>query len=139
MFLAGFILAGLDYRYKWLQVPQWLNYTGIVLFILSYALYAEVLRENAYLSRTISVATGQKLIDKGLYGIVRHPMYTATIFLFISMPLVLGSFISFFIFLIYPFLIAYRAVNEEKFLVKELEGYDKYLLKVKYRFIPFIW
>ena len=139
MFLAGFILAGLDYRYKWLQVPQWLNYTGIVLFILSYALYAEVLRENAYLSRTISVATGQKVIDKGLYGIVRHPMYTATIFLFISMPLVLGSFISFFIFLIYPFLIAYRAVNEEKFLVKELEGYDKYLLKVKYRFIPFIW
>ena len=139
MFLIGFILAGLDYRYKWLQVPSWLSYVAIAIFVLSYLMYAEVLRENAYLSRTIGVQEGQKVVDTGLYGIVRHPMYTATIFLFISMPLVLGSFVSFFVFLIYPILITFRAINEEKLLAKELDGYSDYLKKVKYRFIPFIW
>ena len=139
MFLVGFIIAGLDYRYKWIELPKWTLYVAVVLFILSYILYAEVLRENAYLSRTIKVQENQKVVDTGLYGIVRHPMYTATIILFLSMPLILGSLISFFIFLAYPILIGFRAVNEEKVLIKELEGYDEYIKKVKYRFIPFIW
>lgn len=139
MFLVGFILAGLDYRYNWLQVPEWLTYLAVVIFILSYFLYALVLKENTYLSRTIGVREGQKVVDTGVYGIVRHPMYTATIFLFISMPLILGSFVSFFIFLLYPILIGFRAVNEEKFLLNELEGYSEYLKKVKYRFIPYIF
>ena len=139
MFLVGFIIAGLDYRYKWIELPKWTLYVSVVLFILSYILYAEVLRENAYLSRTIKVQENQKVVDTGLYGIVRHPMYTATIILFLSMPLILGSLISFFIFLAYPILIGFRAVNEEKVLIKELEGYDEYIKKVKYRFIPFIW
>ena len=139
MFVAGFVVAGLDYRFKWLVVDQTVSYVGAGLFILAYLLYAEVLRENTYLSRTIEVQEGQKVIDKGLYGIVRHPMYTATIILFLSMPLILGSWISFFIFLIYPILIAFRAVNEEKVLLKELKGYEEYTKKVKYRFIPFIW
>lgn len=139
MFLAGFIVSGLDYRYKWIELPDWTLYVSVALFILSYILYAEVLRENAYLSRTIKVQENQKVVDTGLYGIVRHPMYTATIILFLSMPIILGSLISFFIFLIYPILIGFRAVNEEKVLIKELEGYDEYIKKVKYRFIPFIW
>ena len=139
MFIAGFVMAGLDYRFRWLVMDQTLSYIGVGLFIFAYILYAEVLRENAYLSRTIEVKEGQKVIDTGLYGIVRHPMYTATIILFLTMPLILGSWISFFIFLIYPVLIAIRAVNEEKVLAKELEGYDSYLKKVKYRLIPFIW
>lgn len=139
MFLVGFIIAGLDYRYKWIELPKWTLYVSVVLFILSYILYAEVLRENAYLSRTIKVQENQKVVDTGLYGIVRHPMYTAIIILFLSMPLILGSLISFFIFLAYPILIGFRAVNEEKVLIKELEGYDEYIKKVKYRFIPFIW
>lgn len=139
MFVAVFIVAGLDYRYSWLEIPKWITYVGIVLFLLAYIMYAEVLRENAYLSRTIKVQENQKVIDTGLYGIVRHPMYSATIVLFLAMPLILGSLISFFIMLIYPFLIGYRAINEEKFLTKELEGYEEYTKKVKYRLIPFIW
>jgi protein-S-isoprenylcysteine O-methyltransferase Ste14 len=139
MFVAVFIVAGLDYRYSWLEIPNWITYVGIVLFLLAYIMYAEVLRENAYLSRTIKVQENQKVVDTGLYGIVRHPMYSATIVLFLAMPLILGSLISFFIMLIYPFLIGYRAINEEKFLTKELEGYEEYTKKVKYRLIPFIW
>ena len=139
IFLAGFIVAGLDYRFKWIELPQWTLYVSVVLFILSYLLYAEVLRENAYLSRTIQVQENQKVVDSGLYGIVRHPMYSATIILFLSMPIILGSIISFFIFLPYPILIGFRAVNEEKVLIKELDGYDQYIKKVKYRLIPFIW
>ena len=139
MFIVGFILAGLDYRYKWLAMPQLVTYIACVLFLLAYLMWAEVLRENTYLSRTIEVQEGQKVIDKGLYGIVRHPMYTATIILFLSMPLILGSIIAFGIMLIYPVLIGFRAVNEEKVLIKELEGYEEYTKKVKYRFIPFIW
>jgi protein-S-isoprenylcysteine O-methyltransferase Ste14 len=139
MFVAGFIIAGLDYRYKWLVIDEWVTYVATALFILSYILYAEVLRENTYLSRTIKVEENQKVIDTGLYGIVRHPMYTATIILFLSMPLILGSLISFFIFLIYPIIIGYRAVNEEKLLINELSGYKEYTQKVKYRLIPFIW
>ena len=139
MFFAGFIVAGLDYRFKWIELPPWTLYVSVILFLLAYLLYAEVLRENVYLSRTIQVQENQKVVDTGLYGIVRHPMYTATIILFLSMPLILGSLISFFIFLIYPVLIAIRAINEEKLLIKELEGYDEYMKKVKYRFIPFIW
>ena len=139
MFFAGFIVAGLDYRFKWIELPPWTLYVSVILFLLAYLLYAEVLRENVYLSRTIQVQENQKVVDTGLSGIVRHPMYTATIILFLSMPLILGSLISFFIFLIYPVLIAIRAINEEKLLIKELEGYDEYMKKVKYRFIPFIW
>ena len=139
MFVGGFVLAGLDYRFNWLSFPEVLTYIGVFFFLLAYLLYAEVLRENTYLSRTIKVSENQKVVDTGLYGIVRHPMYTATIILFLSMPLILGSFISLLIFLPYPFLIAYRAINEEKVLLKELEGYEEYTKKVKYRFIPYIW
>ena len=139
MFIAGFIIAGLDYKNNWFQLPSIVTYISSFVFLLSYIMWAEVLRENTYLSRTIQVQEDQKVVDTGLYGIVRHPMYTATIFLFSSMPLVLGSLISFFIFLIYPILISIRIVNEEKFLEKELNGYIEYKQKVKYRLIPFIW
>ena len=139
MFIVGFVIAGLDYRYKWLVVDEIVTYIGVGFFIFAYILYAEVLRENTYLSRTIEVQEGQKVIDNGLYGIVRHPMYTSTIILFLAMPLILGSWLSFFIFLLYPILIAFRAINEEKVLSKELIGYNEYMKKVRYRFIPFIW
>ncbi len=139
MFLAGFIIAGLNYRYEWIILPNIVVIIGSILFLLSYLMYAEVLRENAYLLRTIEVEKDQKLVDTGLYGIVRHPMYAATIVLFLSMPLILGSIISFLIFLIYPFIIAKRIKNEEEVLTKELEGYSKYKDKVKYRLIKFIW
>lgn len=139
MFLSGFIVSGLNYRFGWLELPNIIVIIASVIFIISYLVYAEVLRENAFLSRTIEVQKGQKVIDRGLYGIVRHPMYTATIFLFLSMPLILGSFISFIIFLIYPFIIIKRLKNEEKVLEKELKGYKEYKKKVKYRLIPFIW
>ena len=118
MFIGGFIVAGLDFRYKWFILPQYITYIFSIVFILAYLMWAEVLRENTYLSRTIKVEENQKVIDKGLYGIVRHPMYTATILLFLSMPLVLGSLISFFIFLLYPILIIFRIIYEEKLLVK---------------------
>lgn len=139
MFIAGFIIAGLDFRYSWLKLPSFISYIAIALFLLSYIMWAEVLRENTFLSRTIKVTENQKVIDTGLYGIVRHPMYSATLILFLSMPLVLGSLISFFVFLLYPILIIVRIINEEKFLEKELNGYIDYKKKVKYRLIPFIW
>ena len=139
MFIAGFIIAGLNFRYNWIQIPNIVVIISSIVFLLSYVLYAEVLRENKYLSRTIKVEKNQKIIDTGLYGIVRHPMYFSTIFLFLSMPLILGSIISFVIFLIYPFIIAKRIKNEEEVLEKELEGYKEYKDKVKYRMIPFIW
>lgn len=139
MFIVGFILAGLDFRYKWLVIPSWIPYVFSVIFLLAYLMWAEVLRENTYLARTIKVSEGQKVIDTGLYGIIRHPMYTATLLLFLSMPLVLGSLISFFVFLFYPILIVIRIINEERFLEEELDGYKEYKLKVKYRLIPFVF
>ncbi|MBQ3498782.1 MAG: isoprenylcysteine carboxylmethyltransferase family protein [Clostridia bacterium] len=139
MFLVGFIVAGLDFRFKWFQLPFGVVITAAIVFLVAYLLYAEVMRENTYLSRTIEVQKNQKVIDTGLYGIVRHPMYSATILLFLSMPLVLGSLISFAVFLIYPFLISIRIKDEEKLLEKELKGYKEYKQKVKYRLVPFIW
>ena len=139
MFLSGFIIAGLNYRYKWIEIPNIVVIISSILFIISYILYAEVLRENTYLSRTIEVQENQKVIDTGLYGIVRHPMYAVTILLFLTMPLVLGSIISFIIFLIYPIIINKRIKNEEKVLEKDLKGYIEYKKKVKYKVIPFVW
>ena len=139
MFLCGFIVAGLGMRFDWYMLPMPVSIIGATLFIIAYILYAEVLRENTYLSRTIEVQEGQKVIDTGLYGIVRHPMYSATLLLFLSMPIVLGSVWSFLIFMVYPFIIAARLKDEEKFLEEELEGYREYKEKVKYRLIPFIW
>ena len=139
MFIVGFILAGLNFRHEWFNLPNIIVIISSIIFLLSYIMWAEVLRENTYLSRTIEVQENQKVVDTGLYKIVRHPMYTATVFLFLSMPLVLGSLISFFIFLIYPIIIIFRIIYEEKFLEKELIGYSEYKKKVKYRLIPFIW
>ena len=139
MFLCGFIVAGLGVRFEWYILPMPVSIVGAVLFLIAYFLYAEVLRENTYLSRTIEVPEGQKVIDTGLYGIVRHPMYSATLLLFLSMPIVLGSLWSLLIFMAYPFIIAARLKDEEKFLEEELEGYREYKKKVKYRLIPFIW
>jgi len=139
MFVGGFVVAGLDYRFQWLVLPKWLVITATVVLLLAYLLYAEVLRENAYVSRTIEVQEGQKVIDSGLYGIVRHPMYASTILLFLSMPLVLGSLFSFLVFLIYPVITVKRIRNEEEVLAKSLEGYSEYKKRVKYRLIPFIW
>ncbi len=139
MFLFGFIIAGLNYKYNWIVTPNAIVIISVVLFILAYILYAEVLRENTYLSRTIEVQENQKVIDTGLYGIVRHPMYAVTILLFLTMPLILGSVISFVIFLVYPIIISKRIKNEEKVLEKELIGYAEYKDRVKYKVIPFIW
>ena len=139
MFLSGFIIAGLNYRYKWLEISNIVIIISSILFIIEYILYAEVLRENTFLSRTIEVQENQKVIDTGLYGIVRHPMYAITILLFLTMPLILGSFISFLIFLIYPILIAKRIKNEEEVLEKDLKDYADYKKKVKYKIIPFVW
>ena len=139
MFLAGFIVAGLDFRFQWLPLPGWVPYAAAAAFLLAYLLYAEVLRENTYLSRTIEVQEGQKVIDTGLYGIVRHPMYSATLLLFLSMPLVLGSLLSFLCFLAYPLIIAKRILNEEEVLKAGLPGYAEYLQRVKWRLIPLIW
>ena len=139
MFVSGFVVAGLDYRYQWLVLPQWLVLAATALFLFAYLLYIEVLRENTYLSRTIEVQENHKVVDTGLYGIVRHPMYTSTILLFLSMPLVLGSIFSFIIFLIYPIIMVKRIRNEEEVLEKSLEGYSEYKKQIKYRLIPFIW
>ena len=139
MFLASFILAGLSFRFGWLMLPFPASLTAAVVFLAAYALYAEVLRENTYLSRTIEVQEDQKVIDTGLYGIVRHPMYMVTVFLFLAMPLVLGSIISFVIMLCYIPIIAKRIRNEEQVLTEGLQGYKEYMKKVKYRLIPFIW
>ena len=139
MFLAGFIVAGLDFRFNWFPLPHGVAIFASIVFLASYVIYAEVLRENAYLSRTIEVDENQKVIDTGLYGIVRHPMYSATLLMFLAMPLVLGSIYSFLIFLVYPFLIIKRIKNEEELLENELIGYREYKQKVKYRLIPFVW
>ena len=139
MFLAGFVVAGLGVRFGWYILPRWVSLCAAAAFLLAYVLYAEVLRENTYLSRTIEVQQGQKVIDTGLYGIVRHPMYSATLLLFLAMPLVLGSVYAFLIFLVYPFIIAARIRGEEAFLEQELDGYAAYKQKVKYRLVPLIW
>lgn len=136
---AGFVVAGLGHRFAWYTLPKGVAISASVIFLLAYLVYAEVLRENAYLSRTVEVQQNQKVIDTGLYGIVRHPMYSAALLLFLSAPLILGSLYSFFIFLIYPFLIVKRIKNEEQLLEKELDGYCEYQQKVKYRLIPFVW
>lgn len=139
MFIGAFVLAGLDFRFGWTKVPMWLVMAAAVILLASYAMYAEVMRENAYLSRTVEVQENQKVIDTGLYGVIRHPMYTATIFLFLAIPLVLGSWISFIIMLLYPVAIIARIGNEEKVLEEGLQGYSEYKKKVKYRLLPFVW
>lgn len=139
MFAAGFAAAGLGYRYRWFMLPWSASVIAAVVFMIAYALYAEVLRENTYLSRTIEVQENQKVIDTGLYRFVRHPMYSITVVLFLSMPIVLGSVYAFLIFCAYPLIIAKRIRSEEAFLEKELAGYREYQKKVKYRLIPFIW
>lgn len=139
MFVGGFISAGLCFRLGFLCLPMWVSLIAAVIFLIGYAMYAEVLRENEYLSRTVEVQEEQKVIDTGLYGVIRHPMYTATILMFCSAPLVLGSAVSFVIFLIYPIIIVKRIGNEEKVLENGLKGYGEYKQKVKYRLLPFVW
>lgn len=139
MFLAGFVLAGLDFRFGWTCVPLWLVTAASVLLLVSYGLYAEVMRENAWLSRTVEVQEGQQVVDTGLYGIVRHPMYLATTMLFLSIPLVLGSWIAFAVFLLYPALLVRRIRYEEGLLAAELPGYRDYQKKVPWRMFPFLW
>lgn len=139
MFIGGFLLCGFDYRFAWSQVPVWVVATASVFFLIGYILYAEVLRENAYLSRTIEVQDDQQVIDTGLYGIVRHPMYTATLLMFLSMPLILGSWWALALFAIYPLLIIKRIRNEEQVLTSGLEGYADYQQRVRWRLIPWVW
>lgn len=139
LFLVGFIIAGLDFRFNWSSVPKWLVITASIVLFISYLLYGEVMRENAYLSRTIEVQENQKVIDKGLYKIVRHPMYSVTIFLFLSIPLILGSWYSLICFIPYIPVIIVRIINEEKILENDLDGYTDYKKRTKYRLIPFIW
>ena len=138
-FILSFVLSGLDFRFGWSEVPTWLIILASAVFLISYGLYAEVMRENAYLSRNIEVQEGQKLIDTGLYGIVRHPMYTATVFMFTAIPLVSGSWYGLAPMLTYPVVIVIRILNEEKVLSEGLDGYIDYKKKVKYRLLPFIW
>ena len=139
MFLTGFVVAGLDFRFGWSKIPPWVVITASVLFLIAYALYAEVMRENAYLSRTIKVEEGQKVVDTGLYGVVRHPMYMATVLLFLMIPLVLGSWYALIVFAFYPAIIIVRLLDEEKLLTRVLPGYAEYKQKVKFRIIPYIW
>lgn len=139
MFIAGFVVAGLDFRFGWSRMPLPVTIVASVLFLIAYALYAEVMRENAYLSRTVKVEEGQKVVDTGLYGIVRHPMYMVTILLFLMMPIVLGSWFALVVFAFYPAIIIVRLKDEEDLLTRELSGYAAYKEKVKYRIIPFIW
>ena len=139
MFIAGFVVAGLDFRFGWSQVPTWVIIMASVLFLIAYALYAEVMRENAYLSRTVKVEAGQTVVDTGLYGIVRHPMYAVTILLFGMIPLILGSWYAMIAFAFYPAIIIVRLKDEEQLLTRELPGYAEYKKKVKYRIIPFVW
>ncbi len=139
MFVSGFILAGFDFRFGWSKVPEWAVIAASAVLLVSYALYAEVMRENAYLSRTVEVQQGQKVVDTGLYAIVRHPMYAVTLWLFLSIPIILGSWWSLLCFLPYPIVIVVRVINEERLLTKELPGYAEYKTKTKYRLIPFIW
>jgi len=139
MFVVGFVVAGLDFRFGWSTMPTWVVIIASVLFLVAYALYAEVMRENAYLSRTIKVEEGQTVVDTGLYGIVRHPMYMATILLFLMIPIVLGSWYALIVFAFYPAIIIIRLKDEEDLLTRELPGYAEYKQKVKYRIIPFVW
>jgi len=139
VFLAGFVSAGLDFRFQWIAVPSWVVSIASILFLAGYGMWAEVLRENEYLSRTVQVESSQSLIDTGLYRVVRHPMYSASILIFLALPLVLGSLISFFIFLCYPPLMVKRIAGEEEVLERELEGYSEYKARVRYRLIPFVW
>ena len=139
MFIGGFVVAGLDFRQGWSQVPDWVVVTASVLFLVAYALYAEVMRENAYLSRTVKVEAGQKVVDTGLYAIVRHPMYGVTVLLFLMIPLILGSWYALVVFAFYPVIIIVRLKDEEELLTAELPGYAQYKQKVKYRMIPFVW
>ena len=139
MFLSAFIVAGLNFRFRWIVLPVWVSWAAAVLFLLAYVLYAEVLRENIWLSRTVEVQENQKVVDTGLYGIVRHPMYMTTLLLFLSMPLVLGSVISFVIMLLYIPIIAKRIRNEEQVLEGGLEGYAEYKKRIRYKVIPFVW
>ena len=139
IFLLAFILAGLNFRFGWFNLPSIVVIIASVIFLLAYIMYAEVLRENEYLSRTVEVIENQKVVDSDLYGIVRHPMYTSTIFLFLSMPLVLDSIFSFIVMLVYPIMIMFRIRNEERVLENELIGYEEYKEKVKYKLIPYLW
>ncbi len=139
MFIAGFVVAGLDYRFGWSRMPVAVTIIASVLFLVAYALYAEVMRENAYLSRTIKVEAGQTVVDTGMYGIIRHPMYAVTVLLFLMIPLVLGSWYALIPFGAYPAIIIVRLKDEEELLTKELPGYGEYKQKVKYRIIPFVW
>ncbi len=139
MFISGFIVAGLNYRFNWSELPNMIVLISSIIFLLAYLMYGEVLRENRYLARTVNVESNQKIIDTGLYGIVRHPMYTSTILLFLTIPLILASIYSFLIFLIYPIVISFRITNEEKILEQELKGYVEYKQKVKYKLFPFIF
>lgn len=139
MFIVGFVIAGFDFRFGFTLLPDWVSYAACIAFLFGYLVYAEVLRENAWLSRTVEVQDGQKVVSTGLYGVVRHPMYAATLLLFLSMPLVLGSGAAFAVFLVYPALITVRIRGEEELLTRELEGYAEYRRKVRYRLIPFIW
>ena len=139
MFLAGFFVSGLSFRYNFLLLPDWVSFAACALFLLSYAMYAEVLRENAFLSRTIEIQENQYVVDTGLYAFVRHPMYSATVILFLSMPLILRSAAGFAVFLAYPAIIAKRIRGEEAFLRENLAGYVQYCEKVRFRLIPFIW
>ena len=139
MFIASFVLAGLSFRLDWLRFPRWVSALGAALFLLGYVLYALVLKQNAYLARTVKVEAGQQLVDTGLYGVVRHPMYGATLLLFLSMPLILGSLPAFLVLLLYPFIIARRIRNEEEVLLRELPGYAAYRNRVRWRLVPGIW
>ncbi|MBQ6539621.1 MAG: isoprenylcysteine carboxylmethyltransferase family protein [Oscillospiraceae bacterium] len=139
MFIASFVIAGLNYRFRWIVMPGWTVIAAAVIFLLSYLMFGEVLRENEYLSRTVEVREGQKVVDTGLYGVVRHPMYSATVIMFLCMPLILGSILSFIVMLAYIPIIVKRIGNEEQVLERELEGYGEYKEKVKYRLIPFVW
>ena len=139
MFITGFVIAGLDFRFDWSNIPSWLIITASALFLIAYALYAEVMRENAYLSRTVKVEEGQTVVDTGLYGIVRHPMYAVTILLFLMLPFILGSWYALIVFAFYPAIIIVRLKDEEDLLTRELPGYGAYKQKVKYRIIPFVW
>lgn len=139
MFVASFVVAGFNFRFAWVTIPDWVTWIGVAIFLLSYVLYAEIMRENAYLSRTIEIQQGQRVIDTGLYSIVRHPMYSATILMFLSIPLILSSIISFVIMLVYIPIIAIRIKNEERILEDGLRGYKEYKQRVKYKIIPFVW
>ena len=139
MFVAGFVVAGLDFRFGWSVMPVWVTIIAVVLFLTAYALYAEVMRENAYLSRTVKVEAGQTVVDTGMYGLVRHPMYAVTVLLFLMIPLVLGSWYALIVFAFYPAIIIVRLKDEEELLRRELPGYAAYMQKVKYRMIPFVW